>query len=302
MIRGRHVVAGVTAAVALLAVAVMPAVAAATLTVSPPSGAPGQVLHAIGSGFSADQQIKLQWDAGFLPEAGTSDSSGAFDIPFAIPTVATLGGHVLRACIRGVCSQAVPFTVSVVAGTPPPVSTPVPSASAASSVSPEPSNQSSEPSPGVTPSGSAAPSNSAAPTTSESPLPAASASSVIGPTVAPTALPAEPGAPGTIKVKFPWDRIAIAGIFGLGVLLIVVAAANEKWLKGTGGKVFDRESAHDLAAGSDAPSAGKAPKRVPPGIAPGHGGPADVEASTEAKPALDATKDVKLKGKNIKEN
>lgn len=285
MIRARRLIAGVLAAAAVLATAVAPAVAAATLTVSPQSGVPGQVLHAIGSGFSGDQQIKLQWDAGFLPETGSSDSSGSFDIAFAIPSAASLGGHVLRACIRGVCSQAVPFTVSVVPGTPPPVASPSPSTEASALPSSEPSSSGSAPPDGSSPS-------PAAPSDAVSPVPSTTGAVVV-PTVAPTLLPADPSSPGTVTVQFPWLRIAIAGIFALGVLLIAVAAVNEKWLKGSGGKVFDRGSPSDLLQ-HEATHAGD-------GEATG-----DVEdaapAELEPEPAPDRAQDVKLKGKKIKEN
>jgi len=269
VIRARRLIAGLVGAAVLLALVAAPAAAAATLTVSPQSGVPGQVLHAIGSGFSGEQQIKLQWDAGFLPETGSSDSSGSFDIAFAIPSAASLGGHVLRACIRGVCSQAVPFTVSVVPGTPSPVASPSPDASAPPSA--EPSSSASAP-PSAPPDGSSP--SPGAPSDAVSPDPAASPSAIVAPSLAPTVLPADPSAPGTIKAQFPWLRIAIAGIFALGVLLIVVAAVNEKWLKGSGGKVFDR--------GSEA--------AVP------------AEAAAPAEPEPDPAQDVKLKGKKIKEN
>ena len=282
MIHGRRFVTGVGGAMALFAVVVVPALAAATLTVSPPSGVPGQVLHAIGSGFSADQQIQLQWDAGFLPETGTSDHSGAFDIPFLIPSAASHGGHVLRACIRGVCSQAVPFTVSVVAGTPPPIESPSPAASAPPSS--EASPPASAPPDGASP--------STAPSDAGSPAPGASASgAVVVPTVLPTTLPADPSVPGTVKVQFPWDRIAVAGVFALGVLLIVVAAANEKWLKGSGGKAFDRGSRQILTAGPDAPEKGTPAPATPP---------SDLSDNDQVK--ADAAKDVKLKGKKLKDN
>jgi hypothetical protein len=150
-------------------------------------------------------------------------------------------------------------------------------------------------------------------------------------------VPAGPTVPGKVKVQFPWDRIAVASVFALGVLLIVVAAANEKWLKGSSGNWFNRGSRQIITAGKDAqpktpklfeasakgthapPAAGEGtppqvseiaitkitdagPGAGPESAATADAEPADAEPSTEANPEADATKDVKLKGKNIGEN
>lgn len=346
--RVRRLVTGSLGAGLLLAILAWPVFAAASLTVMPAVGAPGQLLTASGTHDFGVQQITLQWDGFDLSERGSSDVSGNFSIQFAIPSGANPGGHQLRVCIRGDCTFAPPFTVAVIAGTPPPNPTPASSVSTPP-ITPAPSGPGASTTPSSPPSVSAAPADSpvasagATPSDGVSAAPDASPTGGLAvPSIAPTSVPSEPKPAGTIKVQFPWDRIAIAAVFGLGVLLIFLAAVNEKWLKGSGGMFFGKGTYPTDSTGEDAPMktpklyeaaakgthAPKTPKlyeaaakgtHAPPGDEPTapsvseiiitkmvDGGdpaiPSDASSDSNAEPDPDASKDVKLKGKNIGEN
>ena len=282
----RRIALGACLAFLATALTSAPATAAGTLTVDPPSGAHGQVLTAHGSGIPAGQLVTLRWDGVILPETGTSADDGTFEIGFAIPASAAVGGHELRACIRNDCSVATPFTVAVVLAAPSsnPTDAPTPQPSAPASAAPSSPPESTTPS---------APATSSTPDASASASPAASASGVIAaPTAEPTLVPAGPTDPdtlGRLKQAWPWLLIAGGGL-GLALLaLYVVLTRNdtrvlmsrtgppleghgsEKWLKDRTVQLGPDEPAGDLTAGT-------------------------------AEPTAEATKDVKVKGKKIGEN
>jgi hypothetical protein len=320
-------------AFAMLATVLMsaPVVAAAVLSVEPPSGVPGAMLVAKGAGYPANQAIRLRWDGGFLPETGSSDGFGGFAIPFAIPTSAAPGGHQLRACVRSACSLAPPFTVAVVAA-PGPTLTPKPTvAPTPPPPTPAPSlAPTAEPSPAPTAELTPAPTPTAGVTPTAGDTPAAPSAGFVTdppgtPTVLPTALPADPSAPGTVKVQFYWDSAVFAGLLTLAVVAVVaIGAKNEKWFRGSSGKIFVRRSFQIFTAGKDAPA--KGPKlyeamstHAPPmpptdlvqheathaadtGSGAGNDTDADAVIAPDAGTEADASKDVKLKGKNIGEN
>lgn len=332
---GRLLRLAFTCAVLAAALASTPVAAAGTLAVDPPSGAPGQMLMAIGSGFPGGQAIELRWDGATLPAGGSSADDGAFEIPFTIPAGAAVGGHELRACIRGNCSLAPPFTVAVTlapsagpsatpVATPPPASEPAPSASAGPPPSPS-AAPTGVVSPGPVESGSPGPSLTA----SGEPSPAASSSGVIAaPSVAPTGIPAGPTDPdtfGRLKQAWPWLLVAGGGL-GLALLaLYVVLSRNdaralktktghaleghgsEKWLKGDTTQ-FGPGDADVLAADTAVPEAARTPKLYEAAAKGTHATPQSgpgAEAGTsasDADPTTEASKDVKVKGKKIGEN
>lgn len=348
----RQAAAGSVAAIVLLLAgfASGPVAAAGTLTVEPPSGVPGQTLTAKGSGFPAGQHIELRWDGTGLPEGGPSGEDGSFEIAFAIPSAAAVGGHELRACIRGNCSLAPPFTVAVIAAPPPTI---VPSANPSAAPTPPPSTPSSpapstpsgsalptrDPAASASPGASVSPDASASTDASASPAVQASASGgLAGQTVAPTALPGDPDAPGTVKVQFPWDRVLVAGLVGLSVLLLFYAWAsndnrllrsrsgntmegtsNEKWMKDRTAQGVAPKPHEVITAGGDASApTPKTPKlyeamtkgtHAPPAapqadaaVEPGAAAEPSPDAAPGAEPDSDPSKDVKLKGKKIGEN
>lgn len=308
-------VLGSASVIALVASALVsgPVAAAGTLTVEPPSGVPGQTLTAKGSHSFGVQLVTLRWDSTDLQQTGSSGSDGMFEIPFTVPAGAAVGGHVLRACVRGDCSITPPFTVAVTL--PPPSANPTPAATPAASppASPIPSS---------VPSLSPGPVESASPGTSAEPTADASASGAIaGPTVVPTALPADPNTPGGVKLAWPW-LLVVGGVLGLLILaLYVLLGRNEKWLRGETNPGFDEKAPESLTADNGPPKAGKTPKLYeamtrgthappkPPDELIRHeathaGDAADAvdQPDADAPSAPKASKEVKLKGKNIGEN
>ena len=134
-----------TLVVAALVTLAFPArVAAATLTLTPTSGVPGDTVNAHGAGYPPNQPISVRWDDTLVATGNSGTERTGFDIPFQVPPAAP-GGHVVTLCVTGTgptgcggASDTAPFTVVIPAVTPtpaplpslPPPPTPIPGASA----------------------------------------------------------------------------------------------------------------------------------------------------------------------------
>ena len=106
----------------------------------------------------------------------------------------------------------------------------------------------------------------------------------------------DPQAPGTVKVQFPWDQVALGLLLGLAVLLIVRRIGRSSdggWLRVHVPGPAAPKLMPGLSTGThDPPKPAKVPPELPVMAS-------EVEAG-HAEPAGDA--DVTLKGSKIKEN
>ena len=98
---------------------------AASLSVSPTSGAPGTSAQVVGGGFPASQSVSLCWDATSCSNLGTVQSGvgSSFSVAITIPSDATVGRHQIYACRSQNCASTVFDVLSVTTTTSSPTTT-----------------------------------------------------------------------------------------------------------------------------------------------------------------------------------